>query len=257
MRLTHRTTAGRMAAPHRHRSTEFNLVVHGTAAYLLDGRRYELRPSSLVWLFPDQEHILVDRSPHYRDWLGLFDAAALRPACTTARTRTLLAADPPGHFARRLGAPAASRLEALFGHVARADDRDAAVAGLRHAILAAWDAFHTAPEEPALPVVHPAVAEAARLLRDGGAGESVDALALAVGLSRHHLSRLFRQQMGVSVARFRNEQRLRRFLELYEADPHPTLLDAALAAGFGSYPQFYRVVRQLTGRQPADLSQPR
>jgi uncharacterized cupin superfamily protein len=82
MRLTHRTTAGRIAAPHRHRSTEFNLVVHGTAAYLLDGRRYDLRPGSLVWLFPDQEHILVDRSPHYRDWLGLFDARGSRAGTT-------------------------------------------------------------------------------------------------------------------------------------------------------------------------------
>jgi len=254
MRLTHRTGDRRMAAPHRHRSVEFNLVLHGTAAYLLAGRRYRLRPGSLVWLFPGQEHILVDRSPHYRDWIGLFDAAALRPACTTPRTRTLLQADPPGHFARCLDGAAAARLEALFGHVARAGDPDTAVAGLRHAILAAWEAFHAAPQEPAAPAVHPAVAGAARLLRDGVADDSNAALAAAVGLGPHHLSRLFRQQMGVGLARFRNEHRLRRFLELHASGAHPTLLDAALAAGFGSYPQFYRVVRELTGRRPADLT---
>ncbi|MGW3956429.1 helix-turn-helix domain-containing protein [Streptomyces sp. NPDC004752] len=241
-----------MAAPHRHRTVEFSLVVEGTAAYLLSGRRYDLSPGSLVWLFPGQEHILVDRSPRYRDWLGLFDAAALRAVCASDRNRVLLLTDPPGHFARRLDSTAAARLEALFGQVARSDDRDTVVAGLRHAIFAAWDAFQCAPDVPAPPVLHPAVAEAARLLKDGRADESVDALARAVGLGRHHLGRLFRQQTGVSVSRFRNEQRLCRFRELYEAGVHPTLLDTALAAGFGSYPQFYRVVRQLTGLRPTD-----
>lgn len=140
--------------------------------------------------------------------------------------------------------------------MARAGGPDTAVAGLRHAILAAWEAFHAGPEESAAPAVHPAVAGAARLLRDGVGDESHAALASAVGLSPHHLSRLFRRQMGVGIARFRNEHRLRRFLELREAGAHPTLLDVALAAGFGSYPQFYRVIWELTGRRPADLTGP-
>ena len=101
-------------------------------------------------------------------------------------------------------------------------------------------------------VVHPAVAEAAGLLRDSSSAPTVAVLARAVGLSPNHLSRLFARQMGTSVTRFRNEHRFRRFLDAYGTGHGITVLDAALRAGFGSYPQFHRITRSITGLSPAD-----
>lgn len=77
-------------------------------------------------------------------------------------------------------------------------------------------------------------------------------LARAVGLSPNHLSRLFARQMGTSITRFRNEHRFRRFLDAYGTGHGITVLDAALRAGFGSYPQFHRITRSITGLSPAD-----
>ncbi|HEX2913768.1 MAG TPA: AraC family ligand binding domain-containing protein [Chloroflexia bacterium] len=57
---------------HRHYELEVNLVIQGTAAYLLEDRCYELKPNSLVWLFPEQNHILVDQSAAYRMWIAVF-----------------------------------------------------------------------------------------------------------------------------------------------------------------------------------------
>jgi AraC-like DNA-binding protein len=49
---------------------------------------------------------------------------------------------------------------------------------------------------------------------------------------------------------------MQRFLEQYEAQRKTgralTLLEAAFEAGFGSYPQFHRVFRQLAGCSPAE-----
>ena len=64
---------------------EINLVTQGTAAYLLGDRRYELRRHTLVWLFPDQEHVLLDQSPDHAMWIGVFKPGLLRHACTTPR----------------------------------------------------------------------------------------------------------------------------------------------------------------------------
>jgi AraC-like DNA-binding protein len=67
------------------------------------------------------------------------------------------------------------------------------------------------------------------------------------------LSRIFKEQTGVSISRFRNQQRLQRFLRLYGKGRRTTALAAALEAGFGSYAQFYRVFREQTGRSPSAL----
>jgi transcriptional regulator GlxA family with amidase domain len=65
------------------------------------------------------------------------------------------------------------------------------------------------------------------------------------------LSRIFKEQIGVSISQFRNQQRLQRFLSLYGRGRHTTALAAALEAGFGSYAQFNRVFREQTGRSPS------
>jgi transcriptional regulator GlxA family with amidase domain len=57
----------------------------------------------------------------------------------------------------------------------------------------------------------------------------------------------------VPLTRYRNQQRLRRFLSAHGDGTRTTVLAAATATGFGSYAQFYRVYRQETGRTPATL----
>ncbi|MGH7992300.1 MAG: helix-turn-helix domain-containing protein, partial [Limisphaerales bacterium] len=57
-------------------------------------------------------------------------------------------------------------------------------------------------------------------------------------------------QTGVALADFRNRQRIERFLQLYGTGQRLTMLNAALAAGFGSYPQFHRVFKRVLGCSP-------
>ena len=240
-------------APHRHAEVELNLVTAGRAAYLLGDRRYDLTRDTLVWLFPGQDHILLDESADHAMWIGVFKPALLARACVTPFTAPLREADPPGHWNRRLASEQSARLQALLQELyAVGGDTARYNAGLGYALLSAWAAYHEAAEQAAGPDVHPAVERAARLLRDEADPVSVEQIAARVGLSASRLSRLFHQQTGIALVEFRNRQRLQRFLRLYGRGRAVSVLDAALDAGFGSYPQFHRVFKRLMGCSPAE-----
>jgi AraC-like DNA-binding protein len=126
-------------------------------------------------------------------------------------------------------------------------------AGLAYLLSFAWRAFLDSDDVVEGVDLHPAVETVARMLRADPDVGDLAALAGAAHLSASHLSRIFKEQTGVSISRFRNQQRLERFLPLYGRGQRTTALAAAHEAGFGSYAQFYRVFREQTGRSPSAL----
>jgi AraC-like DNA-binding protein len=236
---------------HRHPELEFNLVVRGTARYLVGDRRYDLGPGSLAWFFPGQRHRMIDQSPDLRLWLGFFHQPVLRQAQLAGGYRRLLERDPAGHFCRQLRAQDAARLTTLLSEVAATlDDAVLLATGLAHLVAAAWAMHQRAPAVPASAELHPAVARAANALA-GDDGADLAAVATRSGLSASRLRHLFRAQTGSSLTDYRNRQRLQRFIEARPRS-RATLLDGALAAGFGSYAQFHRVFRRSIGVSPME-----
>ena len=103
--------------------------------------------------------------------------------------------------------------------------------GLAYLPSFAWRAFLDSDDVVEAVDLHPAVETVARILRaDPNAGD-LAALARAARLSSSNLSRIFKDQTGVSISRFRNQQRLQRFLRLYGKGRRTTALAAALGAG--------------------------
>jgi AraC-like DNA-binding protein len=240
---------------HRHAELELNLVVRGRASYLMKDRRYDLSVDTLTWLFPDQEHVLVDESADHALWWAVFRPSAVVRIATSPHARPLLGRDPVDRYSRRLDRQRVQRLGALFGELREAGTVDDTLfnAGLSYLLAFAWRAFLDSSDVVGDREVHPAVDTVARLLQaDPGVGDLTD-LARIAGLSPSHLSRLFTTQMGLSISRFRNQQRLDRFMRLYRHGRGTTALAAAHEAGFGSYAQFHRVFRQETGRNPSAL----
>jgi AraC-like DNA-binding protein len=238
---------------HRHDELELNLVISGTARYLVDERRYDLSPGTLIWLFADQDHLLLDESDDYAMWIIVVTPALLRRICTQPPARPLLATNPEQVLVRKLPPRVASRLGTVFDEVAAAGaDIDRSNAGFAFCVLWAWAAFNNAGASALGSDVHPAVDKAARFLRDESDLENLDKLAHRCGLSRSRLSRLFKQQAGVSLVQYRQRQCLERFFTFYGSGQRLTLLEAALQAGFGSYPHFHRVFKQMTKCSPAD-----
>ena len=87
------------------------------------------------------------------------------------------------------------------------------------------------------------------LSKDPAMGGKEIASALDISLSR--LSRVFKAEMGMSLVEYRNRLRLDRFAVLLDRG-RTNLLEAALAAGFGSYAQFHRVFRALRHVTPRE-----
>jgi len=243
---------GRLHPMHHHAELEANLVVEGTATYIMGERRYKLGPGSMVWLFPQQDHLLVGQTPDFRMRIAVFAPHLIARLCLHDETRPLRQANPTGHFCRRIDAARAARLGALWSELEEAR-QDAAQfnAGLAYLLLSAWSAYRQADDTGIGHDIHPAVERAARLIAEIAEPLSLADLAHRTGLSPSHLSRIFREQMGLSLGAFRHRQCCDRFLRLYGQGRRRSMMEAALEAGFGSYAQFYRVFTHLMGCTPA------
>lgn len=242
--------ASQVRSMHRHLEPEFNLVTRGRATYLLNQGRCDLAPHSLIWLFPAQEHVLVQESPDFEMWIGVFKPALVRRLATGPDDQTLLESNPPGRYSRLLSAEEGRRLEKLFSRIAAVHGKPNHFnAGLAHALLDSWRAFLEAKDIPTGDV-HPAVEKAAQIISAETEPVSMGELAERAGLSAAHLSRLFKRQTGVSLMDFRSRSRVDRFLSAYGNGEEKKMLEAALEAGFGSYAQFHRIFKKVTGRGP-------
>lgn len=242
--------------PHTHAELEFNLVVRGSVRYLVDDQRYDLRRHDLLWLFPEHEHLLVQPSPDAEMWIGVLKQNVLHRLCSPAVANAMTAARLVGPCRRTLSSERsrwiAAVCENLASHQGGPDqvDTDSVSTGLVHVFVLAWEAFHAVAGEDDGHDVHPAVEQAARLIAAGD-GRPLAALARSVGMTRTALSRRFRRDLGLSLVDHRSRVRIERFLDLHRRGRR-SILDAALAAGFGSYPQFHRVFRRVMGTSPRD-----
>jgi AraC-like DNA-binding protein len=238
-------------ASHHHEELEVNLVLRGRGTYLFGQRRVPLAVNSMIWLFPEQEHVLVDWSHDFSMWVLVFRPNLVRRHAQTGARRVLRADDPGEIFCRQVDARQVELLNRVYQDAAGGEGIDAANAALGYALVASWQAYQYSSEPPARVDVHPAVAKAARLISEADDAPALDHLARDAGLSPARLSRLFKQQAGISITAFRQRKCLERFLRLYGRGARFTLIEAALEAGFGSYAQFHRVFSRLMRTNPA------
>lgn len=86
------------------------------------------------------------------------------------------------------------------------------------------------------------LAIAAAKMLDESPGLSGTDVAERLGVSLGRLAHVFKAEIGMSIVDYRNRVRLDRFTTLVDGGRR-NLLEAARAAGFGSYAQFHRVFR--------------
>ena len=224
---------------HAHDDLEFNLVVRGAGAYRIGRDTHELKPGTLIWLVPGQQHSLC-RSPFLEMWV-----VVVRPELVEGAWLADLAAEP----SRLLPGEELIDLDALLSQVAQDSDEPAVYnAGVAYALQRAWRVSRDRVAQRA--PMHPAVTRALLRLRDGEATLSLDQLAAGAGVTAPYLSRLLIEHTGRGFVEWRNRIRLERFMAAWR--PGARLLGTALEAGFGSYAQFHRVFSQLLGCSPAE-----
>lgn len=238
---------------HRHDELEVNLVLSGGAAYLFGRERVPLVTGSMIWLFPKQEHVLIDCSPDCSLWVVVFKPRLVERHASQPVRDLLRSPNPGSIFCRQLGFGAVDTLSQVYKSAeAGPADVEFTNTAIAYALVASWQAFQFSPDSIAPTDVHPAVAKAVRILAEANETVPLDRLARQAGLSAPRLSRLFKKQTGISVTAFRQRQCLERFLRLYRTGARYSLIEAALLTGFGSYIQFYRIFRRHMGKSPAE-----
>jgi len=262
---------------HRHVELELNLVVRGTISYVLKGRRFTFGLRTLLWWFPSQEHQLVDRSKDAQVYVAVFTPSLIRRSClgsvyegvkrdktdVEGVLHTVLSLESFDLIRKIMdemmtGAPDPDLLNKELGFGVNSDfrfahnDPDGLNAGLHHLLLLCWRCQRAGKKLDGATALHPAVCRALALLSEGKGELSLRQLAHQCGASEAHLSRMFASQVGVPLTRYRNSVRLRLFLEHYRQPSKKTIVEAAYAAGFGSYAQFHRVFTHAYGCGPRD-----
>jgi len=239
---------------HTHAELELNLCVRGRATCLIGAQHHEMKRHRALWLFPKDEHALIAWSADFEMWVAVFRPGLVQQAASALGEKTLRQSISSVSPLRTLADGRASFLAALAQDLhRRSEDHETCNSGLSFLLMSAWRAWSEADRLPATREVHPAVERAVFAIARGESDRNADDFAAQCGLSRARLSRLFKLQIGVSLADYRNRQRIERFYDLYRQGQRSTVLQAALDAGFGSAAQFYRVYHAVTGQSPSSL----
>jgi AraC-like DNA-binding protein len=232
---------------HRHPELEINLVVRGDCTYLIGSRTYLLAVNCLTWLFPGQDHCLVQRSPDFAMIIAVWTPACVAQVAAGLGVAELAQADP-GVRCHRLPISQSRADTELLTALASAGRVERNL-GLPYALARLWQ--HSATAAVATSADLPAaLTRAIRLLGDSERCRTVSVASLARGadLSADHFARLFRRHLGCTPVEFRNRSCLDRFLDQWR--PGVPAMDLAYACGFGSYTAFNRSFRATLGISP-------
>lgn len=263
--------------PHHHVELELNLVAAGSVTYVVGGQRFTFSKRTLLWMFPDQEHQLVDRTSDAEYYVAVFKPDLIERACRGSRYSGLKKSKlskegvlhtklPPEDFdmiRRTMDSVLTEGIdaellnkEAGFGlspnFTFRHNDPDWLNAGLRHLLLLSWRHQQGRRGTGSQVRLHPAVRKALHWINHEREYTDGSSLSEYCGVSESYLSRLFHKQIGVPLTRYRNSVRLSNFWEAYRSKENPTILEAVFEGGFGSYAQFYRVFREVYGYGPRE-----
>jgi AraC-like DNA-binding protein len=266
---------------HHHVELELNLVVRGSITYVAGKRRFTFPARTLLWLFPRQEHQLIDATDDSQNYVAVFKPTLIAKACHTKPYQGLLNAQSehdgilntllepqsfdlirkimdsmmPGSLDADLlnhGAGFGANTDVRYSH----GDPDGLNAGLHYLLLLCWRSHRSGKVLGDAVPLHPAVRRVLKKLSEEDVRTNLSALAASLHVSEAYLSRTFHRQVGVPLTRYRNSLRMSRFWEIYREGQNTTLAQAAYDAGFGSYAQFYKVFKQTYGRGPRGTETP-
>lgn len=248
------------APPHFHGQLEIVILRRGTLTLLAGRRSIPLCAGQVAWILPGVAHTLQDVSD---DAVGFI--VEVQPWTAARAVGHEAAPDDPyrgwfdrlsrtlaGHVAAAPDASALDDLESLARLCAEAPIT--AVGVLLEAFVAralAASASHPlATSSLGLAFWVPALLAAEPDL-------DRSKLARRIGVSEAYLTRLMGRQLGVSFEAQRNRTRLISLLAILEGARHGgrriSLLDAAFAAGFGSYSQMHRIFVEAVGFAPTEF----
>ena len=241
---------------HMHENCELTLITQGRMLYIVDGTCIEVSAGDLIcfgsyiphaWI-PDRSApvnvVELSFSPHLNSQFpGNHSPVLTRLATGTPKYMYI---HDVGEIGQRMH-KVAEELEArAYGY------RMAATLELYLILLGLMRHFGAHPEKvennqsQVIRKAREYIAE--HLSENPGLSE----IAAAVFVTPHHLSFLFKKQVGIGIADYMNQQKLLRTVEML-SNPEQSVLDIALQSGFTSKSNFYRVFKEYYGITPQQM----
>ncbi|UBZ05592.1 AraC family transcriptional regulator [Salegentibacter mishustinae] len=268
-----------MRNPHRHKELEMNIVIKGSAEYILADQQYKLTPGNLVWLFPGHEHQLTKTDPNFEMYVVCFKEDLFQNnEFLQEKYRMLSQKNPSGSFCKRISIAATERLIKTCQYLCELQTEEVKSpayyyagqafgfknnspclysdplllnAGLSYLMTVGWHLFLTEGVEENNQIRHPIIDRALRLIDEFPEKDfGLQTLAGECGLSCSRFSRLFNEEMGLSIVDYKNNRRMVQFLQCIEKNPSYSISEACYEVGFGSYSQFYKTFKQTYGVSP-------
>jgi AraC-like DNA-binding protein/mannose-6-phosphate isomerase-like protein (cupin superfamily) len=242
---------------HMHENLELTLITQGQMLYLVDGKWVEVKAGDVIffgsyiphaWIPDPSTPVNVIEITFKGEFLQKFKVtdSPIAHRMAAGHLKHLYIPAEEEETARRICKIAEELSTPTFG------SRFAAALELNLVLLTLLRQMGSFPEqsEPQLsPVVRRAKEYiAAHLTENPSLGE----IAAATYITPHHLSFLFKKQMGIGIADYMNQQKILRTAELL-ADSRMSILDIALQSGFTSKSNFYRVFKEYYGITPQQM----
>lgn len=264
---------------HQHAELEINVVARGSVTYVVGKSSYTFHQGECLWLFPSQPHRCIDRTPDALYYVVQFKPTLIARSCREEENAVLKKNRSPKNAVLHTHLPPAKFgllrgiMDSLLEVGLDSDTLNREVgyglspgfryehakpdllnSGLALILQLAWDCQIASASERRATPLHPAVLKVLDILKKESESECLKKLAQDCGVSAAYLSRIFKQQVGVPINRYRNTMRLERFWEIRDRTArHMTLSEAVYEAGFGSYAQFSKVYRATFGRCPREI----
>ncbi|MBQ8288992.1 MAG: helix-turn-helix domain-containing protein [Clostridia bacterium] len=242
---------------HMHENLELTLVTEGRMLYIVDGCCIEAAPGDVIFFGSYIPHAWVpDRSAPVNvieitfkaDFIERYkiSGSPLLSQLTAGNLKYLRIPAGVGATAQRIRSIAAELASRSFGY------QFAVSLELNLTLLTMLRRMGSLPEksEQGQSQVIRAVRDyiAAHLAENPGLSE----IAAAVYVTPHHLSYLFKKQVGIGISDYMNQQKILRTAELL-SDSELSILDIALRSGFTSKSNFYRVFKEYYGITPQQM----
>ncbi len=232
---------------HSHNLCELLYFVQGEASYVIEDKKYKLRPGDLVLIRPSKYHFIeIEAVVPYERYDILFDEGELGE-----RELALLHALPDVTYLAE-GSIACETLRRFDVYREHLDEEAfACVSALLLRELFYDLNIESERTPPAVAVVHPLLSRAIEYI-NGHLFElrDIGELASALFITESYLFKLFRRELGQSPKKYVNDKRLLAAQQMLREGRRPT--EAYAACGFGDYVSFYRGYRRLFGHAPSE-----
>jgi AraC-like DNA-binding protein len=246
--------------PHFHGQLECLLIRRGSATLYVATQPQVVRPGQLCWILPGLPHVMGNFSPDFDMWVVELDSTLVDDCWATIHASGPAADQAPfeswslplgeqlaGRSAVGVSAEVAKLLDELAAGVWTAMLPGEARSGLaRFGLLALRTTLENVDTRSPT-----SIGQLASCLLLATPTMSRTAVAAELGVSEGFFSRAVHRDLGVTFVEHRARTRVAHFLALAQTK-RLNFLNAALAAGFGSYAQFHRTFSRVSGCRPRD-----